>query len=144
MTRTARALAMAVLAAAISARVRAADPVESPAEKAAQTSAASWLALVDAGKYGESWDAAAAAFRSAVTRSQWEAALEQVRRPLGKLVSRKLRGAKFTTDLPGAPAGEYVVIQYDTSFEHRASATETITPMKDKDGSWRVSGYFIQ
>ncbi|HWN92533.1 MAG TPA: DUF4019 domain-containing protein, partial [Verrucomicrobiae bacterium] len=46
--------------------------------------------------------------------------------------------------LPGAPDGEYVVIQYETAFENKASAVETITPMLDKDGSWRISGYYIK
>jgi hypothetical protein len=45
--------------------------------------------------------------------------------------------------LPGAPEGEYVVIQYETQFEHKAGAIETVTPLREKDGSWRVSGYFI-
>jgi len=145
MTRRTRALAISVLAVAASARhVPAVDPAESPAEKAAEASAQSWLALVDDGKYGESWDAAAAVFRSAVSKDQWQSALDGVRRPLGKVLSRKLRGAKAVTELPGAPAGEYVVIQYETSFANRASATETITPMKEKDGSWKVSGYYIK
>ena len=123
----------------------AADPAKTgDAEKAAESSAQSWLALVDGGKYGESWDAAAALFKGATSRSQWEAALEKVRRPLGKVVSRKLLGAKFMNELPNAPKGEYVVIQYDTAFENKAGAVETITPMKDRDGSWRVSGYYIR
>jgi hypothetical protein len=46
--------------------------------------------------------------------------------------------------LPGAPDGEYVVIQYESSFEHKQAAVETVTPMLDKDGTWRVSGYFIR
>jgi Protein of unknown function (DUF4019) len=67
-----------------------------------------------------------------------------VRDPLGKVLSRTLKSATYTTSLPGAPDGEYVVIQYDTSFEHKKSAVETITPMLDKDDHWRVSGYFIK
>ncbi len=46
--------------------------------------------------------------------------------------------------MPGAPDGEYVVIQYDSSFEHKQAAVETVTPMLDKDGKWRVSGYYIK
>jgi Protein of unknown function (DUF4019) len=113
-------------------------------EKAATEAAQKWLATVDAGKYGESWDTAAEFFRRALPRAQWEASLTSVRAPLGKVVSRKLRGATFTTSLPGAPAGEYVVIEYDTDFESRKSATERVTPMKDADGAWRVSGYYIR
>ena len=135
----------AIAAVLLPAALLAADPAKTgDAEKAAESSARSWLALVDGGKYGESWDAAAALFKGATSRAQWEAALEKVRRPLGKVVSRKLRGAQYATELPNAPKGEYVVIQYDTAFENKAGAVETITPMKDKDGSWRVSGYFIR
>ena len=118
-------------------------PAEGP-ETAAEQSAKAWLALVDAGKYGESWSGAAEAFKAAMSQAQWQGALEKVRAPLGKVVSRKLRGAKFTREIPGAPAGEYVVIQYDTDFEKKSGAVETITPMKDKDGAWRVSGYYIK
>ncbi len=50
----------------------------------------------------------------------------------------------YQTSLPGAPDGKYVVIQFKTSFENKKSATETITPMMDNDGKWRVSGYFIK
>lgn len=58
--------------------------------------------------------------------------------------SRKLKSATYTKTLPGAPDGEYVVIQYDSSFVNKKSAVETVTPMLDKDGKWRVSGYFIR
>ena len=83
-------------------------------------------------------------FKAAVTKNQWLSALNSTRGPLGKLVSRKLKSATYTKTLPGAPDGEYVVLQYDTSFEHKQSAVETITPTLDKDGTWRVSGYFIK
>jgi hypothetical protein len=46
--------------------------------------------------------------------------------------------------LPGAPDGEYVVIQFKTAFENKKFAIETVTPMLDGDGKWRVSGYFIR
>jgi hypothetical protein len=113
-------------------------------EQLAQTSAESWLALTDSGKYAQSWDEAAQFFKAAITRDKWQDALHAVRDPLGKVVSRKFKSANYTKSLPGAPDGEYVVIQYDTSFEHKQTALETITPMLDKDGKWRVSGYFIK
>lgn len=110
----------------------------------AVTAAEDWLALVDAGKYGDSWKAASGYFKNAVKQGQWEQSLKAVRPPLGKLVSRKLLSKTFMTSLPGAPDGEYLVIQFDTSFQNKKSAVETITPMKEKDGKWRVSGYYIK
>jgi hypothetical protein len=51
---------------------------------------------------------------------------------------------KVVTFKGGRSDGEYVVIQFDTQFENKAAAVETIAPMHEKDGSWRVSGYFIK
>jgi hypothetical protein len=138
-----KATALLVLTAWVlgSATACAGDPA---AEKAAETAALSWLALVDEGRYAESWDAASAAFRSAVGKADWENAVRAARGPFGKLASRKLLGAKFTTQVPGAPAGEYVVIQYAATFAGGRTATETVTPMKEKDGAWKVSGYYIK
>ena len=117
----------------------------SDAEKAAaQDVATTWVAMTDAAKYADSWDKGGAMMQSLVTREQWEAALTQVRSPLGAVKSRTLKSADYTTTLPGAPDGEYVVVKYATTFENKADATETIIPMKDRDGAWRVSGYFIK
>ena len=113
-------------------------------EQLAQKSSDSWLTLVDSGKYADSWQEAASLFKTHVTQDQWQKMVGPVRDPLGKVLSRKLKSATYTKALPGAPGGEYVVIQYDTSFEHKQSAVETVTPMLDKDGKWRVSGYFIK
>src|SRR5690606_23043329 len=101
-------------------------------------------ALVDAGSFADSWKDAAAYFQAAVPQEQWERSLTGVRKPLGALVSRKLKSAKIAKSLPGAPDGEYVVIQFDTSFENKKAAVETVTPMREKDGSWKVSGYYIK
>ncbi len=113
-------------------------------ESAALRAAEEWLALVDAERYGESWQAAASYFQKAVSRDQWQQALNGVRRPLGTVLSRRPKSKTFTTTLPGAPDGQYVVIQFDTSFENKRSSVETVTPMLDENGRWRVSGYFIK
>ena len=113
-------------------------------EDAAKQSADSWLALVDSGRYSNSWDDASQFFKAAVTKDQWQSALHTVRDPLGKTGTRKLMSATYTKTLPGAPDGEYVVMQYETAFANKSSAVETIVPMLDKDGNWRVSGYFIK
>jgi hypothetical protein len=112
-------------------------------EEQAVKIAEEWLALVDQGKYEESWQEAASLAKTVVTAEQWSQAIEGARKPLGDLNSRKLKSAKYTTTMPGAPDGEYVVIQFDTSFANKKKAIETLIPMKGEDGVWRVSGYFI-
>lgn len=117
---------------------------EEAARKQAEEAAQGWLALVDSGRYGESWSQAAAPFKKQVTAGQWEEAVGRAREPFGKLLARKVKSAEYTRSVPGAPAGEYVILVYDSSFENKKEAGETVVPMKDKDGTWRVSGYFVK
>jgi hypothetical protein len=117
---------------------------KSEKEAAAVGAAEAWLALVDLEKYAESWDEGAEFFKQSVSKDQWMTVVQSVRGPLGKNISRKLAAKGYETSLPGAPKGEYVVIQFNTSFENKKHAVETITPMLDKDGKWRVAGYYIK
>ena len=110
----------------------------------AQRSAEKWLNLIDRSQYSESWSQTAPYFQNNVTQSQWRCTLQGVRKPLGKVRSREVASAQYETSLPGTPDGEYVVIQYNTSFEHRQLAVETVTPMQTTDGVWQVAGYFIR
>jgi hypothetical protein len=113
-------------------------------EKAAQSAAEEWLSLVDAANYSQSWAEAAAGFKNRVDQSGWEKAVNGVRTPIGKVQSRTLKVAEFATSLPGAPDGEYVVLKFETTFEKKQHAVETVTPTKEADGRWRVGGYFIK
>lgn len=117
---------------------------DSKNELEALSAAEKWLAMVDSEKYAESWKETAELFRNAVHRNQWVQSMQAVRKPLGKLISRKLKAKVFKSSLPGAPDGEYVVIQFETSFENKKVAVEKIIPMLDMDGVWRVSGYYIK
>ncbi len=123
-----------------SATLTAADGSEEVAQKAAEA----WLLLTDQGKFEESWKAAAEVFQKSVTKEQWEKALAMAREPLGDLISRELKSAEATDTLLGAPEGDYVVLQFTTSFANKKEAVETVTPMLGEDGKWRVSGYFIK
>ncbi len=111
---------------------------------AAKTATTSWLTLIDSGDYAESWSEASTLFRGAIDPQSWQQAVDPVRAPLGELSSRVIASATYATSLPGAPKGEYVVVQLNTDFVNQAGTTETVTVLKDTDGSWRVAGYFIR
>jgi uncharacterized protein DUF4019 len=110
----------------------------------AERAAREWLALADAADAAGTWAAAASLFRNAVPQDEWARALDAVRAPLGSVVERKLRTARAASELPGAPDGEYVVLEFDTQFARKRAAVEKVTPMRDADGDWRVSGYYIR
>jgi hypothetical protein len=111
-------------------------------EDAAQAVVESWLKLVDQGPCVASWEQTARALKAAISKDEWTKGCEGARQRLGKAVSRKLKSRQYTEQLPGLPDGKYVVIQYDSVFEQKASALETVTTMVDFDGTWRVAGYF--
>jgi hypothetical protein len=111
---------------------------------ASQRSADEWLALVDAGKYEDSWNRAHSLFKAQVTKEQWVAGATDLVSRLGALKSRKLKEAVATRSLPGAPDGDYTVFTYDSSYENLPAATDKLVTATDKDGTWRVTGYFVQ
>ena len=120
-----------------------AAPATAAKEKAALAAAGQWLAMVDKGTYADAWQGAAEYFRSLEKQKPFEQRMQTARGPLGKLVSRKLARSVYRTKLADTPEGEYVVMKFDAAFEKKPSAVETVTAMADKDGQWRVTGYFI-
>jgi hypothetical protein len=137
----AAALAWAISAAAAEPKP---DPARAAAEAAALSAAEAWLALIDAGKYEESWDAAAPLFQLNVPKEQWAFAALGARGPLGKLVERKRAGSTWADGLPAAPDGAYVVAEFRSAFAMKASAVERVTMMRTAGGEWRTAGYFIR
>jgi hypothetical protein len=109
----------------------------------AQARAQAWMSLVDNQKYAESWAESSSMFRSRVPQQRWIDEAKRVREPLGSLNSRRLLTVRFAKTLPGAPDGDYAVLQFRSSFTHKAAAIETITLVLD-DGQLRAVGYFIK
>lgn len=109
-----------------------------------QEAAVAWLDLLDSGQYATSWDQAAPQLQRAVPRTVWEARVREQRAPLGPVVARRLKWANYTETLPEQLAGQSVVLEYETRFANRVSAAETVTPVKDSNGIWRVGAYRIR
>lgn len=99
-----------------------------------------WIALVDAGQYAESWQAAGKLFQANMPQQNWVQALTSARTPLGKATSREMTGHEAKTDIPGAPAGQYALVGFATNFEAQADIIETVT-LYLEDGQWKVVGY---
>ncbi len=136
-----RLLSTALIFALIAFSAQASEP---EAIEEAQVETVAWLALTDTGQYESSWESASVLFKAAIPKEDWEKSLSAVRTPIGALGTREVARSMFSKTLPGAPDGEYVVFQFNSVFEHKAKALETVTAMKDPDGIWRVAGYFIK
>jgi Protein of unknown function (DUF4019) len=113
-------------------------------EQAALQAAREFLALIDSANYAESWDVTAMFFKQKVPKKAWISEIESLRPIFMTVKERKTRSITYSTSFPGIPAGEYVVIQFDTNFEHKPDALEMVTPMLEPDGHWRVAAYYIK
>lgn len=118
-----------------------ADPATEQKLQAARAASLDWLKLVDAGNYGEVWETSAQLNKDAVSKEQLIEAYNGLFQPLGKLTSRAHQTSQYTTQLPGATAGEYAAIQFRTRFTN-GGVTETVVLTREAEGLWRVSGYF--
>ena len=78
-------------------------------------------------------------FRSLNTVAAWQAASEQARVPLGRMLSRQLLSE---ADVPAPPKG-YRMVRFRTDFENKRGATETVSLDREGD-SWKVVGIYIQ
>ena len=109
-----------------------------PAQAEIVRSARDWLAIVDAGRWAESWRATGESFRSLNTVEAWTQASQQGRVPLGAMVSR----ADLSRESVPAPPAGLEMVKFRTSFANRPAATETLTLVREGQ-AWRVVGYWI-
>jgi len=118
---------------------------QDPKSILAQRAAREWLATTDKVDAVASYNAAGAKFKEAVSVDRWTEALQKARTPLGALDQRTIFETTFDNKLPdGGPEGEYALVMYRTAFEKKTDSVETITLEREKDGVWRVIGYFIR
>lgn len=110
----------------------------------ASAAADAWLARMDAGDVEGTWEGTSSLFRQLVDLPQWTASYQQVNAIFGRALARELGTTDCRESIPGAPDGQYVVLEYMTEFERKKEAVETVVAALDGDGEWRVGGYFVR
>ena len=116
---------------------------EDTTKKVATAAAEAWLGHVDGENYTEAWREASPYLQRAVTEQAWVKAMSGKRKLLGQVVSRTLKSAQPTEAAPDAPDGNWVVMQFETCFEHEQTTIETVAFMQEQDGKWKAAGYYI-
>ena len=110
------------------------------ADQATATDAArTFLALVDARDWSQSYAATARSFRENNTEALWTNSSLKVYPPLGALQNRALSYADF---VPAAPNGQWIV-KFHSTFANRANAIETVALVRE-DGGYKVAGIFVE
>ncbi|MGO8746814.1 MAG: DUF4019 domain-containing protein [Thermoguttaceae bacterium] len=99
----------------------------------AAATAEAWLALLDKGKYAESWDTAEPSLKKKQSKEDFEMLVRFERQLWGKPTSRKTVAKSCWNYLPCV---------FMTSFENGTAAVEQVQ-MGEQGGKWRVSAYWI-
>lgn len=106
-----------------------------PNAAAAARAAEDFLVLVDESRWAESYAATGAQFRTLNTLERWTAISEQVRTPLGKMLTRDMVGNEF---VPAPPEG-YQVIKFRSTYANGTQQTERVS-LAWEEGRWKVAG----
>ena len=109
-----------------------------------ESSARAWLGLIDSGEYKESWENASPLFKEKTSEVAWVKSITAIRTPRGAMNARYIATAGSTKSLSGLPDGDYVVLQFYTTFAEKGLALETITLTKTQDDTWQIAAYEIK
>lgn len=106
-------------------------------------SALTWLAMIDEGKYAQSWEESDAFVKGQVTAAQWASSIKSARAIFGEIKAREVSTIQPTNELPGLADGEYVTLILSSHFTNKKHVVETVS-MSKNSGEWRLIGYFIR
>ena len=93
-----------------------------------------WLGLVDDQNYADAYKQMGMAAQGKTSASAFAEKQGITRGPLGAMATRTIKSIKVS--------GQSATVQFDSSFAHKAQATETVVLASDK-GAWSVVGYHI-
>ncbi len=109
---------------------------------AGRVEADAWLGLIDKGSYGDSYDKASELFKQQLTKNQWIDTVDGIGEQVGGIKDRSLESAEYSTEVPQAPPGEYIILKYFSGTTVGQDIVETVVLMNESD-IWKVSGYFL-
>ena len=112
-------------------------------ELAAERQALGFLGYLDQGRFADSYAYTGMLIRTQLDRDAFSAQIQKARVGTGAFQSRELIDSAYSTTVPGAPEGQYVILHYHASFANRPDSVETVTLTFAK-GYWRVVGYSIK
>jgi len=105
-----------------------------------EKAASKWLELVDKGMYDASWDHASIIMQNTISKKEWDKVLNATRKPMGTVTSRHLLDQRPATNPHGLPAGDYMVIFYQTNFSRKPDSKELLT-LYLEGNEWKVLTY---
>jgi hypothetical protein len=141
---TASLLCLALLSTPAIAQDQEDQEAQDPADQTEQAreAADAWLALFDADDIEGTYETAAETFKTQVEMQDWQMQAEQVKQAVGELDGRTYMETTYADELPQAPEGDYMIVQYDTQYAN-LNVTEFVILVLEED-TWRMVGFNAQ
>ncbi len=104
--------------------------------------ATSFLHLLDSGQVEEAFLATSKLHQNSGRKMWWIAENKNQRHYYGSLTNRTIKSTQTKSTLPHLPDGEYFVITYNSSFEHKKETLERVEVVKESENIWKVTEYY--
>lgn len=96
-----------------------------------------WLALIDSGRYAQSWDQTSDQFKKITPKEKWIEGRTAADNQIGKLNNRTLREqVKQEKDKV-----LYLILKYKLNYEKKPYVAETLVLIKEENKDWMIAGY---
>ncbi|QHF44981.1 hypothetical protein PspS35_14765 [Pseudomonas sp. S35] len=122
-------------------KVTATDPGTPQQQQQVFDTARAFLALLDAGTAQMTWPAVSPVLQAKTSQQVWVTSLKGLRLGLGSFQKREPVALGFIDQLPDAPAGNYAVIEFASTFAMTTVQEKVI--LRDDDKHWGIAGYFV-
>jgi hypothetical protein len=123
--------------------LRAQEPTQDNQE--AINAAEEWLRIIDSGDYELGWREVSAFVRDQSTVDRWTAQLAEMLTSSGARETRIFLSAKRPSVVSsGLPAGEYVMVNYQSAYANVSPAAEVLVVHDEGERRWRVISYVVQ
>ncbi|MBE8589527.1 DUF4019 domain-containing protein [Pseudomonas sp. MAFF 301449] len=103
--------------------------------------AVGFLTLLDSGKAELTWPAVSPVLQAKTSALMWASSLKGLRLGLGSFQKREPVAIGFIDQMPDAPAGNYAVIEFASTFSTTTVQEKVI--VRDDDKHWGIVGYFV-
>lgn len=111
--------------------------------EAAEAAALAWLEAIDQGEYEQAWEKSSPLLKTPLSPTMLQRVVTLARNDLGSVESRRRIRMSQYTSMPGAPRNDYKEFTFQTQFTNNQRVVEVVTPHLE-EGTWRVSGYYVQ
>jgi len=110
----------------------------------AENRARGFLQLLDKGFMDAAWQAMSPLFQGLSDQKEWKNRQQVIRTAYGALFSRELTKVSYRSTFSQSPDGDYVVIQFQASYQNKDEAKETLVLDCSNGQGCSIRQYVIQ